>query len=361
MTAASRIVGIDVARGLAVLGMFGAHIGVITTFDWSQPETWTDVVSGRSSILFATLAGVSIAIISGRRVAVVGPELSRVRLRIAARASLVFVIGVLLVALGTNVAVILPHYALLFLLALPFLRVPPRWLFVIALAVALLVPFLLDAMGPALGDPPNPGAALAGNLLATGSYPVLLWVAFVLTGLGIGRFDLTSQSIQVRLLVVGAALATIGYGVGEFAVATLGRSPIVTTAPHSGSPFEVVGSVGFAIAVLALCLLVSSALAGRAMRRLLFPLAAVGSMVLSVYSLQIVAIALIGASVPGEDDNRLWMIFVAVALAAASVWRVFLGRGPLERLLSAASHGAAGLVPADRLDPATPQIRNQKS
>ena len=49
-----RVGGLDVARGLAVLGMFGAHLGDTGELGWS-PSTWTALVDGRPSILFATL------------------------------------------------------------------------------------------------------------------------------------------------------------------------------------------------------------------------------------------------------------------------------------------------------------------
>lgn len=356
MSPTTRIVGIDLARGLAVLGMFGAHLGVIMPFDWLEPGTWTGLVSGRSSILFATLAGISIAILSGRTTAVTGAELTRARLRIVVRAALIFIIGVLLVLLDTNVAVILPVYAVLFLLALPFLGTPPRQLFVIATAVAVVIPLLLVAAHPALDDPPNAGVALATNLFLTGSYPALLWIAFVLAGLGIGRLDLMARFVQRRLLGVGVVIAVLGYASGEISASAVGVSSIVTTEPHSGSPFEVVGSFGFAIAVLGLCLLVSGGIA-----RILFPVVTVGSMALSVYSLHIVAIAVVNATVPGEVDNALWIVFVIVALVAASLWKFFIRKGPLEWLLSAASRGAARLVRADRLETATPQRRNQES
>src|SRR5690606_26645416 len=53
--------GIDLARGLAVFGMFAAHLLVTAPcFSWSDPGTWTAAVHGNSSILFATLAGVSL-------------------------------------------------------------------------------------------------------------------------------------------------------------------------------------------------------------------------------------------------------------------------------------------------------------
>jgi uncharacterized protein len=353
LTAPSRIVGIDVARGLAVLGMFGAHIGVLTPFDWLEPGTWTDVVSGRSSVLFATLAGVSIAIVSGRTTAVSGADLSRVRMRLGVRAVLIFIIGVLLIVLGTNVAVILPVYAVLFLMALPVLRMPPLALFTIALVIAVVVPPLLAAAAPALEYSPNIGTALASDIFLNGSYPALLWIVFVLVGLGIGRFDLPQRVVQWRLLGIGAMLAVLGYGAGEFAASTWGASSIATTEPHSGSPFEVVGSLGFALAVLATCLLAS-----RAIHRPLFPLAAVGSMALTVYSTHIVAIALIGASVPGQTDNSLWVVFTVVSLVAASLWKFFIGRGPLEWLLTTASGSVVRPARADRLDPAAPQQRN---
>ena len=46
--------------------MAGAHIGETPAFDPFDPSTWTDLVHGRSSILFAVLAGISIALMTGR-------------------------------------------------------------------------------------------------------------------------------------------------------------------------------------------------------------------------------------------------------------------------------------------------------
>ena len=64
--AAVRLRGVDVARGLAVLGMFGAHLLVTDDLVWVDPSTWTGLVDGRSSVLFALLAGVSVALLTGR-------------------------------------------------------------------------------------------------------------------------------------------------------------------------------------------------------------------------------------------------------------------------------------------------------
>ena len=61
---APRFLGLDAARGLAVLGMVIAH-SVLTPAWGSGPAALLGFVHGRSGILFATVAGVSLAIISG--------------------------------------------------------------------------------------------------------------------------------------------------------------------------------------------------------------------------------------------------------------------------------------------------------
>jgi uncharacterized membrane protein YeiB len=334
-----RIVGLDVARGLAVLGMFGAHIGVTTAWEWGDPGTWLDVVNGRSSILFAALAGVSIAIISGRDRPLAGTELHAAQIRIVVRAGAIFLLGALLELLGTNVAVILPYYALLFLIALPVLRLRAWLLFALAGVMAILAPVLVMLVNLGAGQIALGGAAaFLIELLFTGYYPVLVWTAFLFAGLGIGRLDLRSLRVQLVLLGSGIALAVLGYGLvpvleprvrGAWAM-------LVTSEPHSGSPFEVVGSGGVAVGVIGLCLLLTGPL-----RWVLYPVAAVGSMALTVYSLQIVAIAALDPVLSRDDTNWPWLWFTVAALAASTVWALTMGKGPFEQFLTRLSTRAA--------------------
>ena len=104
--------------------------------------------------------------------------------------------------------------------------------------------------------------------------------------------------------------------------------------PHSGTTFEVVGSTGVALVVISACLVVADRLP-----RLTYPLASVGALALTVYSAQIVAIRVLAA---GSDDWGTWAAFTLTALVLATVWRLQLGRGPLERLLTWSSRRAAG-------------------
>jgi len=358
-----RIDGIDIARGLAVLGMFGAHVGVTENLDPLDPSTWIAIVHGRSSILFAVLAGVSIAIISGGQRVVEGRALVDARLRILVRAVVIFALGGLLEYFGTGVAVILPTYALLFVLAIPFLRWSPKRLFLLAGVVAIVSP-AVNAL--VLGFVQGRDGVIL-DLLVSGVYPGLIWITFVLVGLGIGRLDLRARRVQLGLAGAGLVLGTVGYGIGAYVASIVpngaglvGRvdfSVLASIDAHSGSSFEVVGSTGFALAVIALALLGAAPL-----RWALFPLAAVGSMALSAYTVHILAIAALGSLFWQADDTALYAAFIVAALLGCSAWYVTLGRGPLEQALTTISTRAATAAPyaAGRLDGDTLQEENTR-
>ena len=351
LAAGRRVGGLDVARGIAVLGMFAAHLGDTGELGWS-PATWTALVDGRPSILFATLAGVSLALLSGGRTPATGRELARARTRILVRAAWVFAVGGVLELLDTDVAVILGVYAALFVLALPFLTWPPARLLLVAGVVALAGPPLVVATAQVITRHGDEGVALA-SLLVTGNYPAGVWLAFVLIGLAVGRLDLRTARVRAALTVSGAAAAVVGYGGGWLSARLLAPGQqlegietgfdlsgtwdaawFAGAEPHSGTTFEVVGSTGVALVVIGTCLVVADRLP-----RLTYPLASVGALALTVYSAQIVAIRVLAA---GGEDWGTWAAFTLTALVLATVWRLQLGRGPLERLLTWSSRRAAG-------------------
>lgn len=383
LPAGDRVPGVDLARGLAILGMFAAHVGV-TSDDFSTGDGWLSLVHGRSSILFAVIAGVSLALVSGRRTPLTGVPALQARTRILVRAVLLLALAGLLDLLGTPVALILGFYAAYFVLALPFLRWAPRRLFGLALVIAVVGPVLVHWLPEVLLRAelsiPFDGSGALTDFLLTGHYPALVWMAYVLVGLGVGRLDLTSQRLQRRLLGLGAGLALGAYLLSALFTGTTptqvlagsGRAaliqeqamdasglyqlePLPWTAPlptsdylwlagpHTDTTLEVLGSGGFALAVLGLCLLLG---ARRPVLRVLAPLAAVGSMALTVYCLQIVAIwAWEDPLMTGTGNGELLLLVVA-SLVFATVWRWSFGRGPLERFVGWVAGRAASITPS---------------
>ncbi|MET2012306.1 heparan-alpha-glucosaminide N-acetyltransferase domain-containing protein [Microbacterium chocolatum] len=341
-----RITGLDLARGLAVVGMLAAHLLVITgPFALGDPDTWVAVVDGRSSILFATVAGVSIGLMTGGASPPRGTDLTSARVRIAIRAGILWVLGILLILTGVPVYVILPAYAVLFLLTLPVLTWGTRALAILATILGLVMPFIQVL----LDDLPIWSTPLGGDLsLALGwNYPFPTWIAFILAGLAVARADIRKTTVQLRVLVVGIALALIGYGADAAtgygaAAEETGWWPAVWTArPHSSGLLEIIGSGGFALAVIAAGVLGCRV---SVVMWAVLPLRAVGAMPLTAYTAQLVVWAAIAAVVLGNPGDLsgfralepFWPMTIGI-IAVCTVWALLVGRGPLEAVLDRAS------------------------
>lgn len=374
---AHRLAGVDAARGVALLGLAAVHVSAPVT-PGGAPDPLHLVFAGGAAALFVTLAGVGLSLGSGGSVPV-GPERAAVlRRRLARRAGVLFLLGLLCGALDAGIAVILCHYAVLFLGALPLLRARARALAALAGGWLVLGPvavFALQAAGQAavgreafvvdgrLWVSPAPWhlldpVRLAADLLLTGYYPVLSWFAFLLVGMAVGRARLDAPRTGPALLLGGAAAAAGMWAVGaavrgtagvlDAVAASTGVDPaelsvtlltgearlaflvpdplwLAMVTPHGGSPLEAVRAAGWAAAVLGACLLWA-----RRPGRSLAVLAGTGRLSLSLYVGHLVLLAALAAvGVPFHGLTAaavLWALFLLAGLAAARTG----GRGPLE-------------------------------
>lgn len=381
-----RILGLDIARGLAILGMAGAHIGETEPFQWLDPATWTDLVHGRSSILFAVLAGISIALMTGRSALPERERIPSIRLNLIGRGAVIFVIGLALEMLNTPIAVILTLYGLLYVAVIPFLRWRPWQLLAGAGVLALLGPALLAFLNAVMLNPYGSGI----GFVLYGTYPITVWMALVLAGMALGRLNIGRLRTAAAALGIGVALMVVGYGLGgigqaagitgavggsssaaelssgsgsiidggsgswappagweDYPQALAASDPLraVLTAvfavdPHSGGTAEILGSGGFALTIIALCLLLS-----RPLRWALLPLGALGSMPLTAYSAHVLSIMVVGGPGGFFSSNAFWAATAIGLLVITTLWSMFFGRGPLERLVG---RGAAAMAAVPR-------------
>jgi hypothetical protein len=393
----SRIVGIDMARALALFGMMSTHL-LPDSVDGETVTWWQQLAGGRAAALFALLAGVSLALVTARAVAApashgsdvpppgVTPRrtaLRAARAGVMARAAVIGILGLFLGELDTGIAVILTYYGVLFLLALPFLGLGWRTLAGLAVGWAVLAPVLSHLVRQYL--PERLGASpsldflllhpvrLLTELLLTGYYPTFAWLAYLLAGLAIGRLPLHRVAVGAALAVTGAATAIAAWGtswlvlhrlggmehlratapqsspfdflsVGQALVrGTFGTTPtaswwwLTTAAPHSSTPFDLFQTIGSAMLVIGLCLLLSH-LAPRTLGTLF----AAGTMTLTLYSLHLVALGL-GVGPPRDTAALLgWHVLGATLFAVG--WRAALGRGPLEAFTRSCSETARNTV-----------------
>lgn len=363
--AASRLVGLDVARCLALLGMVATHVldgrsadGDLTAVQW--------LAGGRASALFAVLAGVTLALSTGGRRPVRGRERLARSVGVGVRAVAIAVLGLTLGPWDTGVAVILANYGVLFLLGLAFVGLRARTLLVLAGGWAVAVPVLAHLVRPHLPERgfDNPSWAmldepdrLASELFLTGYYPVLPWLAYLLLGLALGRADLRSRRIAAVAAGGGLGLAVAASVTsGLLAPArlaeraeqgTYGTTPadgpwewLLVVAPHTGTPFDLIQTAGSAAAVIGAALLLVATLGATARHAVAIVLGA-GTATLTLYTLHLV---MRRPDVPPIEEPDAFVVHALVLLAVGAVLAAVQVRGPLEWLLAAASRGAAALV-----------------
>ena len=394
-----RLYAIDLARGLALIGMFASHIAAVSKdFSWQMPWGWTGIVNGRSSVLFAVLAGVSLGILTGSTNPFTSRKLFQARLRIVGRAGFLLAWVSVLALVNMGVGLILGPYALWFILALPFLTWQPQKLFKLAAAISVLGPLLrwgyVWSIGllPTAPAPLQPLAAdhmFLGNIFA-GAYPATAYMCFIFVGIGLSRLDLKSTRVAQKMLMAGVALMLAGYGTGaainawvtpvmtldETAGVLAVRYGVADTAPgapnissptadngaassipenqgeapsaantppanqesntnvqrltqdldralavpwqfrpHTDGILDIWGSLGFSLALIALL-----TLAGRA-AHVLAPIASMGAMSLTMYSLHIPFVG--PANIVPDPVIRAWA-FIGLTLLLiifATLWR----------------------------------------
>ncbi|WP_435770811.1 heparan-alpha-glucosaminide N-acetyltransferase domain-containing protein [Nocardioides sp. SYSU DS0651] len=362
-----RLVGIDVARAVALVGMIATH--VLDSHTPSGGLTLTqELAGGRASALFAVLAGVSLALVSGGVEPFRDRDPRRTILGLAARAVLVALLGLALGELESGLAIILAYYGVLFLLGLPFLALRARSLAALAGVWLVAGPVLSHLVRPELPEREwtspdfsrlaEPGSLLA-DLLLTGYYPAVPWLAYLLAGMALGRTDLRGWRVPARLVVVGAGLTGLAIAVSRLCTSSLavreaihpwgpithdellavlaesqhGSTPtggpwqwLLVASPHSATPFDLAQSIGSALVVIGVALLLAHVLP-RAGRAVLAVAGGAGTMTLSLYSLH-VAMRTPQVWPPERPGTFVWHVAVVLVVGAGFV--AWGRRGPLE-------------------------------
>jgi uncharacterized membrane protein len=389
-----RVVGVDAARGLALMGMLAAHIFPNYHEDTGEPTLAFMLFAGDSAALFVLLAGVGLALSTGGPNRHRGRRMRANQVGLAARAVLVGVVALVVAAIiqGPDVETsILLYFAVFFLLAIPFLPLGSWALFACALVFGTGAPILMHRLTPALPEwsDSNPSipqlfsepVAVVFQLLLTGTYPALPYLTLILVGLGLGRLDLRRVRVQAWVAGVGAGLIILANTASHYLLQVAGgyqrlletpgmskdevdealvfgpetipdSSPwwLAITAPHTNTPLALASSLGFAMLVLGVALLIA-----RRADRWLMPLNAMGSLTMTLYTAHILALSL----ELHYDAPALWyLIHLGMALLIGVGESRRIGRGPLERLMTAGSERAKRLVKDDPIADPSPQPRS---
>lgn len=377
-TPTPRLVGIDVARALAIIGMFASHTLSLSEFDIDAPSTWVTLTQGHSAATFVMLAGLSVALFSGGTRRPSDTELVHTRHTLLVRAVLIFALGALLQMLGTPIVIILIVYAFFFVAALPLLRTAPHRLFLAAAVIAVVMPVVMPLIDAVFRQWGAPVGSLYG-ILIDGGFPALTWSCYFLIGMGLGRLDLSSRRVVEQVASWGIALAAGAYLAaaalsplrsaldphddapapgslwaqsvvtpdGTFGWSTDNLVALLGAGPYSSTPFNLIGSAGISLLVIAFCLLLFPT-----PTRWNAPLRATGRLALTNYSAHIVALFALYHLMPADEEENVawmgvgtWAAFTVAAILGSTLWLRYHERGPLEGMIADISARSAGPRP----------------
>lgn len=381
-----RAIGIDAARGLALLGMFAVHTLPAFNEEAERPTAIWYLFSGHASAIFAVLAGFGLALLTKPRGGDVGAELIS-RLSLTVRAVLILALGLTLNIFEVPVANILTSYGLFFLVAIPFTLMRFGALMISSGVFFILGPFLVFFAHRDLGysqivntsftdlalDPT--GAFM--NLLLVGSYPTVTWMGFICLGMALGQLSINRERTQIKMLAYGAVIAALASAASRLLIYSTGVDQLLASSggttiegvedvmqygpdptlptdtmwwlavigPHTNTPFSLLYSAGVALAVIGGLLLLS-----RVLGMWLWPLAAAGMMTLTLYSSHLIFLIFVDIGSPW-----LWyLVQISVAMLFATAWQHAVGAGPLENIISKVSKKIShGMV--------TPLLRSELS
>ncbi len=352
-TPAARVDGVDAARGLALIGMFIAHVSPVVAS--AEVTSLIELADERPRLLFALTAGMGLGFLTGA-IRPITEGRGELRRQIAIRAVILIILGlVIAIWLRPLVLIILDVYGVAFLLLLPLLFLPR--------GVTLGIGIVLLAVAPAFAELASrtefitqmqeSSLGLVADWFVSGAYPVFVWVAVMLIGLALVRYDLNSPRVVAVAALIGAYAAAALLPVAALMPGGNAAPPVdalgadapvsaVTTEAVRLS-IEAVGNVGVGVVIVAAMLLLLH-FAVPAVRRvaglLLSPITAMGSMPLSVYTLHLIVLSMskrVEDRVVTDDSWELLIGLIVGSMLFAWLWRRYIGRGPLEQLLRWAS------------------------
>ena len=347
-----RIIGLDVARALAVFGMIIVNFKIVLGENGNPfLRELAQVLDGKAAATFVVLAGVGLAMMSGSALNINDPErLKRIRLRIFRRAVFLFGIGLTYIAIWP--ADILHFYGIYMLFTLLLLNSKRRTILLSALVLAIIYPVLMvffeyesnwNFTTLEYQNFWSPDGFLK-NLFYNGFHPVIPWTSFMLVGLWFGR-----KNIRDMKFIKKAVLISLSVFIGTKLISSLlinllaGGDPglktelteIMGTGPMPPLPIYMVSGSSLAIFVISGCILLAHKYERN---KIIDALYKTGQMALTFYVAHvIIGMGLVESIEPQKmgqysiEFSFLYaLLFSLLCILTAVLWRKYKTTGPLE-------------------------------
>jgi len=352
----SRIIGYDVARALAVIGMVIVNFKIAMGASNAGSEwlVWfVGLLEGRAAATFVILAGVGISLLSQRtRLTGNKDSMAKKRNSLLKRAIFLFIVGLAYVPIWP--ADILHFYGIYIAIGAFLLFTSEKRLWGLSIFFTVTFVILMFIYDYEKGwDWQNltytdfwtlPG--MIRHLFFNGFHPVIPWTAFLLVGMWLGRQDMHNQVLRRKLLAVNIIIVITVEFISWFAIQTLSITALgideetvkslFGTKPMPPMPLYLLSAGATAIVIIVLCVALTEKFR---MASWIKPLVATGQLALTLY----VAHVIIGMGfleVLGALENQTLLfsmgssfIFCTVSIIFSYFWRQRFSRGPLESIM----------------------------
>ncbi|WP_420601256.1 DUF418 domain-containing protein [Flagellimonas sp.] len=347
-----RIIGIDVARSLAIIGMVIVNFK-IAFGDHGNPllKSFVQLFEGKAAAIFVVLAGIGIAFMSNSALANNNlSKLKSTKTKILKRALFLFVIGLLYIPIWE--ADILHFYGIYMLVTLLVLGRSSKMVFWSGLSLIFIYPLLLSVINYDTNwdfqtfEYSNFWTAngFLTNLFVNGFHPVIPWAAFMLIGLWYGKQDLSNSKFLSRSIWISLSVFVTTLVLSKLSIFILAEGNPVTendlkqilgTSPMPPLPFYMLASGSFSIFVISICIIFSRKFDKNPIIQLLKK---TGQLALTFYVAHVVigmiAIYLIDPAKMGSYTITFSFLyalaFSALCIFFAHFWTRFHKVGPLE-------------------------------
>ncbi|MCG8573297.1 MAG: heparan-alpha-glucosaminide N-acetyltransferase domain-containing protein [Flavobacteriales bacterium] len=353
--AKNRIIGIDVARALAVIGMIIVNFKVVFGENgggWLK--SFAGIFDGKAAATFVVLAGVGLALMTNASFRNRDEEkLKKAQIRILKRAIFLFIVGLSYILIWP--ADILHFYGVYMLITALFITQPKKFALTTGILLIALYPVLLTSWNYESGwnfttlDYPDFWTAkgFVKNLLFNGFHPVLPWLAFMLVGFWFGRQRLNDNRFVMTSFFVGLISFILVQLISFAAVHFLSEGdPIIKrelqevlgTDPMPPLPIYMFSGISIAITITSACILIAKKFE---QSKIIDALRKTGQLALTFYAAHvIIGMGIVEAIDPEKMGNYsiefsviYALVFSALCIVFAIIWRKRKKSGPLESIM----------------------------
>lgn len=350
-----RIVGFDIARGVAILIMIMVNFRLAFNADYESSLLLSvvDYFTGKAAALFVILAGIGVTLLSKKAASSNdSKKLFAIKKRLWKRSLFLFIIGMAYLPIWP--ADILHFYAFYLSVAAFLINIREKLLWTITGIVVALYPLLLSVVDYDTGW--NWATleyigfwTLKGfvhNLFVNGFHPFFPWIAFVLFGMILGRLDWQDQKLRLKLLFTGLfillAVHFISISLMDIGQTFMEMSQdeaqyLFGTHPMPPFPFYILAGISFSLIVLVCSVYIGEWFRGS---RLVKAMANTGQLALTLYIAHVViGIGLVYLFTGTISFYRIEyvfayaMLFGLACLLFSYFWVKKHGRGPLETVM----------------------------